>query len=366
MGIHLNLAVLLADFVSRHGVNGRVATLGEQSLSFDPEEAGRLFSVCRRADDPELWCRAACARFFALLGFTATESIDIDGSEGATHLLDLNLPETPPALVSRFDLVLNAGTLEHVFHVPNALAQISRMLTEGGVAVHVSPCNNWVDHGFYQFNPTLMFDYYSAAGFECLESMLLGFTPERPDDWFVSCAWPGLLGGGLAATLDERLYLHLFAARRGANIDFHPVPIQSIYVGAVNEMVQRMRPRWFTPFLLRNGVREEVTPYAEMLLSGDQLSHEAGNAWTAALPELAGIADNLERPGCSPLILLEDGVPLGPAHSPHAQIRATGWGRYSHWGENLYLSASDNSAPPSNGRSYVVLVPAESERFRWR
>jgi hypothetical protein len=61
----------------------------------------------------------------------------------------------------------------------------------------------------------------------------------------------------------------------------------------------------------------------------------------------------------SGLIVLEDGKPLGPAHSPRADIYANGLGRYSHFtpeggGTDLIFSTSDNTDPRRNGRTYVV------------
>jgi hypothetical protein len=32
-------------------------------------------------------------------------------------------------------------------------------------------------------------------------------------------------------------------------------------------------------------------------------------------------------------------------------------GRFSHWGDGLHFSASDNSDPRTNGRSYTIIVP---------
>lgn len=55
-------------------------------------------------------------------------------------------------------------------------------------------------------------------------------------------------------------------------------------------------------------------------------------------------------------LLLEDGEPIGPGGSLHADIRKLGGGRFSVWGTALYFSASDNSDPSTNGRSYQ-LVP---------
>jgi len=57
----------------------------------------------------------------------------------------------------------------------------------------------------------------------------------------------------------------------------------------------------------------------------------------------------------SMLVLWEDGKPLGPPRSVHADIRENGGGRFSHWTrETLYFSASDNTNPRTNGRRYEV------------
>jgi hypothetical protein len=62
------------------------------------------------------------------------------------------------------------------------------------------------------------------------------------------------------------------------------------------------------------------------------------------------------------LKLLENGHPLGPGGTLHAGIAEQGKGRYSYWGNSLlhnelYFSASDNSDPRSNGRTYYVTHP---------
>jgi hypothetical protein len=55
--------------------------------------------------------------------------------------------------------------------------------------------------------------------------------------------------------------------------------------------------------------------------------------------------------------VLEDGVPIGPGNALHQEIRDLGEGRYSFWHGNLYFSASDNTDPRDNGRSYTVRWP---------
>jgi hypothetical protein len=61
-----------------------------------------------------------------------------------------------------------------------------------------------------------------------------------------------------------------------------------------------------------------------------------------------------DRDGLSSLVVLEDGRPLQGAGALHDEIRQLGCGRYSHWGDTLYFSTSDNSDPAGNGRAYWV------------
>lgn len=63
--------------------------------------------------------------------------------------------------------------------------------------------------------------------------------------------------------------------------------------------------------------------------------------------------DTNHNPTVSTLIVREDARELTP-HSLHATIVAEGRGAYSHWGNGLQLSASDNSDPRTNGRRYSV------------
>src|SRR5262249_33644384 len=52
--------------------------------------------------------------------------------------------------------------------------------------------------------------------------------------------------------------------------------------------------------------------------------------------------------------LLEDGKPLGPGDCLHDDIRKHGAGRFSFWGEQLYMSTPDGSDPRQNGRTYTI------------
>jgi 2-polyprenyl-3-methyl-5-hydroxy-6-metoxy-1,4-benzoquinol methylase len=85
--------------------------------------------------------------------------------------------------------------------------------------------------------------------------------------------------------------------------------------------------------------------------------HNKGNCWVLTLPGELGVGDDVDHQARSALELLEDGRRLGPDHADHNRIRVYGRGLYSHWGRELYFSASDNTSPGSNGRRYSVRVP---------
>jgi predicted O-methyltransferase YrrM len=78
--------------------------------------------------------------------------------------------------------------------------------------------------------------------------------------------------------------------------------------------------------------------------------HEIGYCWLVHVGH-ADAADN-QTNNASTIRLFENDQPLGPAHSLHVDVREKGLGHYSHWGEYLYFSTSDNSDPRLNARRY--------------
>jgi hypothetical protein len=82
-----------------------------------------------------------------------------------------------------------------------------------------------------------------------------------------------------------------------------------------------------------------------------------GAAYSAAAPALEGLSDT-NTATRSTYLVCENGYLLGPPHTLHTEIIAKGGGRFSHWnGVGFIFSASDNSDPNTNGRSYSVVSP---------
>jgi SAM-dependent methyltransferase len=148
----------------------------------DGHRSGRwiLHGLSHRAD---LAAKGYLSReaLFTTLGFSSVEALDISRFDGAEIEFDLNSAALPEALAGRFGAVFDHGTMEHVFHIPNCLANIHGMLKPGGRVVHTNPASNQIDQGFYMFSPTFFHDFYSANGWEIRTLQLVRFDPQRPE-----------------------------------------------------------------------------------------------------------------------------------------------------------------------------------------
>ncbi|MEE2944151.1 MAG: class I SAM-dependent methyltransferase [Pseudomonadota bacterium] len=185
MAIPDTLAARLIETVFNHGLSGHLAMLGRQewigvrrgaSAQLLEDTLAKYLPGVREKDlaNPD---DSYSETFFQTLGFTTIDSIDYSGQEGASLLHDLSQP-MPETFKAQFDVIYDGGTCEHIFDVPTAFANIDFALKPGGVLIGHSPCNNWINHGFFQFCPELVYSYWEATrGYEILD---LRLQPLRP------------------------------------------------------------------------------------------------------------------------------------------------------------------------------------------
>jgi hypothetical protein len=165
--------------------------------------------------------------FLQRLGFTLTDSLDADAYQGAGLIHDLNTP-LPPDWHGRYDWVFDGGTLEHVFDLPQASKNVAALLREGGLFIAMSPCNNWMGHGLYQFSPELLFRLYSPSrGFRCRFAALY----EHDSGRFLALEDPALNAQRHAYNPPGRLSL-LFVAQKTTTLNPTASLTQSDYQSA--------------------------------------------------------------------------------------------------------------------------------------
>ena len=105
-----------------------------------------------------------------------------------------------------------------------------------------------------------------------------------------------------------------------------------------------------------------LRPFSRRRDLAGPFSHLSGHCWLARIPELAWCGENHED-DLSPLWLLEDGRPLGPAQTPHQEVARKGGGRFSHWTGSLFFSSRDNTDPNTNRRRYQIALETRPERL---
>lgn len=175
MGLALPVVRLLVDRFRPRERGGAVLTLGVQEIGASAEEVDHLLAG-RTLDGPIATLpgsRAISADlFFSRMGFAEYQSLDLYGSEGASIIHDLSQP-VPHQWRGRFDLVVDGGTIEHIFDIAASLRGIVSLLKPGGMALHVSPVSGWENHGFYSINPKLLDRFYRANGFKITGSWVV-------------------------------------------------------------------------------------------------------------------------------------------------------------------------------------------------
>jgi len=92
------------------------------------------------------------------LDYRSITAIDFNGTANALRY-DLN---APISINRQFQVVINTGTAEHVFNVCQFLKTAHECTCPGGLMIHAFPFMGWLDHGFYNFNPTLIADLAAA------------------------------------------------------------------------------------------------------------------------------------------------------------------------------------------------------------
>jgi SAM-dependent methyltransferase len=256
MGLSRTTIQLLLNEASLRPFSGAVATLGRQHIYFTWDEF-RQFA--RKADvpvgsdivpklhrEPALSKRGYASDGTVLrgLGFSDCVTIDCSSYEDADEILDLNAEETPPHLQDRFDLVLDLGTMEHVFHTRNVLANMHRMVKTGGRIIHLSPAAEYLNHGFYNFSPAFFEDYYIANNYLIHQIWLCRYrktnsvySPVDVFDYF-NRRPRGFEAGPLA----KRIYTWTVAERRAESTS-SLVPQQGTYRAAWAETQPRTHSR---------------------------------------------------------------------------------------------------------------------------
>jgi SAM-dependent methyltransferase len=184
MGLDTELVRLLLEAERSGVVFRRCLTLGRQHYFVGNSETRKLLISFGKNPSryPQLFSNRRprySESFWPVLGVEVLETLDASNFEGATLIHDLNEP-VPNPLRDQFDAVVDAGTLEHVFHFPAAISNCMDLVRVGGHLILFTPANNFFGHGFYQFSPELFFRVLSPAnGYQMERVVAVEYGPRR-------------------------------------------------------------------------------------------------------------------------------------------------------------------------------------------
>ena len=91
--------------------------------------------------------------------------------QGCEKVCDLNVPQD----LGAFDLVVDPGTSEHCFNIPQAWVNLASAVKVGGFISQALPLAMF-NHGYWNPNPVAMFDFLEANGFKITRAVLRNGT----------------------------------------------------------------------------------------------------------------------------------------------------------------------------------------------
>ena len=254
MGIIRSNAAFYLEARARGVPFHRTLTLGRQRLYVTPPELAALAARYR----PDLsnggaglahgdHADAFLKRF---LDVAELQAMDHSAYEGATVTHDLNVP-VPEPLHAQYDVVIDSGTLEHVFNLPVALANCMTLVKPGGTLFLCTPANNMCGHGFYQISPELFFRVFKDVNGFALTRMVLVTHPFPGAELSTRQTWydvrdPADVGFRAPLMTKTPAFLMVEAKRLAIAPIFATPPLQSDYVTrwAASEDAGRPRAGW--------------------------------------------------------------------------------------------------------------------------
>lgn len=183
------------------------AQLTAQAKSFDAE---LLRDIETRQGDA---LEASTMDYYRALGFAAYRTIDVNARYNSL-VMDLNRDlALHYGFRETFDLVTNNGTGEHIFNQSAVFSNAHALCKAGGLMLHVLPFVNYLNHGFFSYNPILFHDLAAANRYEvCRLSIAsnrgfeignhIGSPPLNRQDIQERCAIDGSAKGSLAHFLN--------------------------------------------------------------------------------------------------------------------------------------------------------------------
>ncbi len=258
MGIGFDFCSFMAN-AKVHGASfGNVLTIGHQTQYLSPKEIQRLVESLSQKTDIEKLAKEEFIDELLKVLFEAKRVVSLEYSdyENSTIIHDMSLPLNADHH-EQYDIVIDGGTLEHVFNFPVAIANCMNALKVGGRFFMFTPANNHMGHGFYQFSPELFFRIFQPEnGFEIEDIVLLEHqfpgVELSPKTRLYSVVDPVKVHGRVGLVNKSPVLMLVHAVRKEIKPIFNSYPIQSDYLTLYEERAGSQPGSEPTPSVIRS------------------------------------------------------------------------------------------------------------------
>jgi hypothetical protein len=268
MGFDINGVKLLIK-AKQFNVNfEKVITIGRQGLHLSEEEMRSLLIKANLISNDNFEAFKTIKytnSFLELLGAKIIDSLDVSDYEEATIIHDLNLP-LPNSFNFKYTLLIDGGSLEHIFNFPVAIKNCMELIQLNGYYIGITPTNNFLGHGFYQFSPELYYRIFSQSnGFRVIK---MYFYVDKKDTAIYEVLDPLELRQRVTMVNMFPSYLFVIAQKIEEKEVFKEMPQQSDYehlawkkisYGEFTPSIKQKKLKWikkFIPSFLKKWIME--------------------------------------------------------------------------------------------------------------
>jgi SAM-dependent methyltransferase len=180
MGIIFTAAAILLKAKKNNICFDKILTIGHQTLYLSKKQLkilAKSYNLDIDLSDFTYWGGGYADKFFKkFLNAKSVESLDYSNYENSEIIHDMNNPIDTDNH-EKYDIVIDGGSLEHIFNFPVAISNCMKLLKKGGSFFMFTMCNNHTGHGFYQFSPELMFRIFQPENGFTIKDVILEEHP---------------------------------------------------------------------------------------------------------------------------------------------------------------------------------------------
>lgn len=266
MGIIYSNAALLAKAKQNGVCFDKILTIGHLTLYLSQKQIKQLAKYYGLKIDSSLFSQKQYTDRFFEIFFDAKRVMSLDYSdyEHCDIVHDMNDP-IESSYHEKFDVVIDGGSLEHIFHFPTAVENCMKMVKKGGSLFIFTTANNHTGHGFYQFSPELFFRIFQPEnGFEICDVILekhpFPGAELSPRTKCFSVVDPAIVKSRVGLVSNSPVMIMVHAIKTETKHVFANCPIQSdyasIYDGKVNNTYASLKfllnllPLWWKNLII--------------------------------------------------------------------------------------------------------------------